>query len=150
MEQPTQEKVAEREPSPPVPAQAERNKQRQILVLAVVVAILGLAGVVSAVYWLLLPDTPTETIRDIFIIGMALELLLLGVSAVILIVQIARLVNLVNNELRPVLDSANETISTLRGTAIFMSENLAQPVIRVNSYLAAARRFLRLLKIVRD
>src|SRR3989304_10015260 len=98
MEHPTQEKVAERDPSPPVPAHADRNKQRQILVLAVVVAILGLAGVVSAVYWLLLPDTPTETIRDIFIIGMALELLLLGVSAVILIVQLARLVNLVNNE----------------------------------------------------
>jgi len=78
---------------------------------------------------------------------MALESLLIGAVLVILIVQVARLTNLLQNEIKPILDSTNETVSTLRGTTEFLSDNLVQPVIKLNEYIAAVQRLLELLGI---
>jgi hypothetical protein len=52
------------------------------------------------------------------------------------------LVNLLNNEIKPMLAATNETISTLRGTTQFLSENLVDPVIKLNSYVAGLQKML--------
>jgi hypothetical protein len=82
----------------------------------------------------------TAQIRDVFIIFMALESLVLGVALVILIIQLAILINLLQNEIKPILNSTNDTVNTLRGTATFLSDNLVEPVIKLNEYLAAFKR----------
>ena len=74
----------------------------------------------------------TARVRDIFIIFMAFESLIIGVALVILIVQLALLTNLLQNEIKPIIDSTNETVNTVRGTATFLSDNLAEPVIKLN------------------
>jgi amino acid permease len=89
------------------------------------------------------PDT-TANIRDIFIIFLALESLVIGAALIILIVQVASLINLLRNEVKPILQATSETVNTLRGTTEFLSENVVEPVIRLNSYLAGLRRFLSL------
>jgi hypothetical protein len=104
-----------------------------------------IAGFVVAVIGLLQPATPTGKIRDIFIIFMALETLLIGFVLVILIIQLARLINLLQNEIKPILDSTNETVSTLRGTATFLSENLTDPLVKLNSYVAALNKLVEAL-----
>ena len=109
--------------------------------------LLVLIGV--AVYFLVQPSTDTARIRDIFIIFMALESLLLGAVLIILIVQIARLTNLLQNEIKPILESTNETVSTLRGTTNFLSDNLVQPVIKLNEYLAAVTQLVALIGLSR-
>ena len=76
---------------------------------------------------------------------MALETLFLGFVLVILIVQLARLINLLQNEIKPILDSTNETVSTLRGTATFLSENLTEPIVKLNSYVAALNKLVEAL-----
>ena len=91
------------------------------------------------------PDT-TSKVRDIFIIIMALESLLLGVALIILIVQIAVMINVLKNEIKPILDTTNETINHLRGTTAFLSNNLVEPVIKMNEYSAGLKRFVDLLK----
>jgi ABC-type dipeptide/oligopeptide/nickel transport system permease component len=126
--------------------EAER-KQRTIIITAVIFIILLVAGIVAAVIGLLQPDTPTDRIRDIFIIFMALESLLIGAALVILIVQFASLINLLQNEVRPILDATNETVNHLRGTAEFLGENVVQPVIKLNGYLAGMQRMLELLGV---
>jgi hypothetical protein len=126
--------------------EAER-RQRTIVITAVVVLILLVAGIVAAVIGLLQPNTPTEKIRDIFIIFMALESLLIGVALIILIVQFASLINLLQNEVRPILDATNETVNHLRGTTEFLGENLVEPVIKLNGYLAGMQRMIELLGI---
>lgn len=88
----------------------------------------------------------TAQIRDVFIIFMALESLLLGVALVILIIQLAILINLLQNEIKPILNSTNETVNTLRGTATFLSDNLVEPVIKLNEYLAAFKRLFDFLR----
>ena len=126
--------------------EAER-KQRTIIITAVIFIILMVVGIVAAVIGLLQPDTPTDRIRDIFIIFMALESLLIGAALVILIVQFASLINLLQNEVRPILDATNETVNHLRGTAEFLGENVVEPVIKLNGYLAGMQRMLELIGV---
>jgi amino acid permease len=131
---------------PPSELTPEQIRQRRkVLITAVVGGIIVLAGVIALVYYLLLDTTPTDKWRDILIIFMALEFLVIGFTMVILIVQLATLINLIQNELKPILDSTNETVNTLRGTATFLSDNLVEPVVKVNSYLAAFKRLFDIL-----
>jgi len=117
------------------------------LILGVILVIAALVGIV---YYLLQETTPTSTIRDILIIFMAFELSIIGITVILLIIQTARLINLFQNEIKPLLEAANETMGTLRGTAIFLGDSLAQPVIKANSYLAVFRRVLDLFNFNRS
>ncbi len=98
-----------------------------------------------AVYSLLQPSTPTERIRDIFIIVLALESLVIGAALIILLIQLAILINLLQNEVRPILEATQETVNNLRGTAQFLGENVVEPVIKLNSYLAGIQRVIQLI-----
>ncbi len=124
------------------------NRQRRIVLGIVGVTIITLALLITSLIFLFHPNTQPEQvarIRDIFIILMALESLVIGLVLVILIVQIARLTNLLQNEVKPILDSTNETISTLRGTTAFLSDNLVEPVIKLNEYIASLQRLISML-----
>jgi len=127
--------------------QEAQSRQRTIIITAVVLLIVLVVGIVAAVIGLLQPNTPTEKIRDIFIIFMALESLLIGVALIVLIVQFASLINLLQNEVRPILDATNETVNHLRGTAEFLGENVVEPVIKLNGYLAGMQRMLELFGV---
>lgn len=115
-------------------------------ILLAVIAVLLLVGVAAAVIWLVQPGAPTETLRDIVIILVAFEFMIVGIALVILVIQLARLVNLLNNEVRPILDSANEAANTMRGTARFLSDRLVAPVVKMNAGAAAVRRALDMLR----
>ena len=130
-------------------ADEDLRKQRQIMVIAVAALLIIVALLCGATYVLFQPATPTDRIRDIFIIFMALESLVLGLVMVILIVQLARLINLLQNEIKPILDSTNETVNTLRGTTAFLSDNLVEPVIKMNEYFAGVQQALRVVGIAR-
>lgn len=125
------------------------RKQRWILAGIIVGVILILALIGLAVYFLLQPGSPTSTIRDIFIIFLAVESLIIGVALVILMIQVASLINLLQNEVKPILQSTTETVNTLRGTTQFLSENLVEPVIKLNSSLAGLRKILELVGLKR-
>jgi len=135
-----------------VPSAAELRRQRLSIAGIVIGVIILLAVVITCIVLLMLPSTDINTvarIRDVFIIFMALESLLIGFVLVILIVQLARLTNLIQNEVKPILDSTNETVSNLRGTTAFLSANLVEPVIKLNEYLAALQKFTEILGIGR-
>lgn len=110
-------------------------------------AVILLALLGTAIYFLLQPATPTDKIRDIFIIVVALESLVIGVALIVLIVQLASLTNLLQNEVRPILKATNDTVNNLRGTAEFLGENVVEPVIKLNGYLAGLYRMLELMGI---
>ncbi len=120
-----------------------RSKMWAIILGVVVLVALMVTGLV-----LLIRGGPEVSglWRDIFIIIMALESIVIGAALVILIIQVATLINLVQNEIKPILNSTNETVSTLRGTAAFLSDNLAGPVIEMNAQLAGVRKFFELIR----
>ena len=137
-------------PTPPLPtskeadAEAER-REKQTMTAIVISAVIFLALIGLAVYGLTRDAGVTENIRDVFIIFMALESLVIGAALVILIIQIASLINLLNHEIKPMLDATNETIATLRGTTEFLSQNLVEPVVKLNSYLAGLQKMLEMI-----
>ncbi len=126
----------------------KRSSNRLLWVLAGG-GVLVLALLIAFVVYLLSPGTPTDRIRDIFIIFMALEGLVIGVALLVLVVQLAVLINLIQHELRPILDSTTQTVQTLQGTATFLSEHVAEPVIKLNETVAALGAIVTALKFVR-
>jgi fructose-specific phosphotransferase system IIC component len=132
-----------------VPIETNGN-QRAILIGALLLLLVLIAGVVLAVISMVNHPDQTETIRDIVIIFMALESLIIGLTLIVLIIQLAKLTALLQNEIRPILESTNETVDTLRGTTTFLSNNLVQPVIKANSTFAAVRQALGLIGLRRS
>jgi hypothetical protein len=134
----------------PITAEDTR-KQRLTVFFLSLTGLIVIAAFITALVFLLNPNLTQEgtvsRIRDVFIIIMALESLLIGAVLIILVVQLARLTNLVQNEVKPILDSTNETISTLRGTTQFLSDNLVEPVMKLNEYIAVIQKFLALLSL---
>lgn len=129
-------------------ARREQEKQMKRTMVGVVIGVvilLILLGV--AIYFLLQPATPTDKIRDIFIIVVALESLVIGVALIVLVVQLASLINLLQNEVKPILKATTDTVNNLRGTAEFLGENVVEPVIKLNGYLAGLYRMLELMGI---
>lgn len=137
-------------PPPPTPeelaARAEAERQQRTMITVAIIAVVALVAlIVLGVIYLMQPATPTDRIRDVFLIFVALESLVIGVALVVLILQMASLINLLQNEVRPILRATNDTVNNLRGTAEFLGENVVEPVIKLNGYLAGLQRVLELM-----
>lgn len=86
-----------------------------------------------------------EAVRDIFIIVLALESCLFGVVLLILLVMVIRLVNMLEFEIKPILEKTNDTMGTLRGTTQFVSQNVIQPVSRIRIQAAGFTKAIKVL-----
>lgn len=133
-------------PGQPFEPETEKGKRWVPIVVGVVILALIIFGFVM----LILADaTTTAEVRDIFIIFMALILLLLMAAAILLVIQLATLINLLQNEIKPMLETLNETVNTVKGTTAFLSDNLTEPVIKLNQYMAGMRGVFDFLKTIR-
>ena len=129
---------------------AKEKEQRSVVIGIGVVAVILIGLLIWGLVSLVLAEpNQTAKVRDIFIIIMAFESLVIGAALVILIIQIASLMNLLQNEIKPIMDATNETVNTLRGTTAFLSENMVEPVVKLNASLAGLQRFIELIGIKR-
>ena len=141
--------------SPPTvtaPAAETIKRQRQTIIIFIIAIFIALAILIVSLIFLFHPNTTPVTvarIRDVFIIVMAVESLFVSLALVILMIQLARLINLLQTEVKPILNSTNETINNLRGTTVFLSTNLTEPVIKLNEYLAGFQKITELLGLKR-
>lgn len=137
-------------PEPTHARTPEEIRRQRLVVIGIVIGVVLIIGFIFlTLFYLTQPTTDTAMIRDMMIIFVAIEFMVLGIAMVILIIQMATLINLIQNELKPMIDSTNQTVSTLRGTVEFLSENLTEPVITINEYGAGLVRLLQILGIVR-
>jgi hypothetical protein len=84
-------------------------------------------------------------VRDLAIILLAVESLVIGVMLVVLIWEIRNLAKLLREEIKPILDSADETVRTVRGTTTFVSDTFVNPMVRATSFMAGVTQALRIL-----
>ena len=122
--------------------------RRMIIIAAAVLigAILLLficAVVIAATSNIEQSGTVIRLIRDLVIIFLGLEGILIVLSLAILILQIARLINLLQTEVKPILENTQQTVKTAQTTVEFVSANLAQPVVRLSGFLAGSSVVLR-------
>ncbi len=117
-----------------------------ILIFFILSLILAL---VDAEYW----GRIFEIIKDAFVIVLAVEGILIVVGLAIFIVQVARLINLLKNEIKPIVDNTRETTQTAKTTASFVKEHVAEPVITTQGFVAGVialiRELFRLQRVVR-
>ena len=81
-------------------------------------------------------------VRDIAIILLALESLVVGVLLCLLVLQLRSLAKMFEEEIKPLLESANDTAGTIRGTSSFLSQTVVSPIVDFLSSLAGIKRGL--------
>lgn len=89
--------------------------------------------------------TVTATMRDISIIMVAISSIFVFILLAVLIWQVWRLTKMIQTEIKPILDDTKETMGAVRGTSVFVSENVVTPVTNVSSKIVGARRTLQVL-----
>ncbi|RIK35502.1 MAG: hypothetical protein DCC55_30135 [Chloroflexi bacterium] len=82
----------------------------------------------------------SATIRDIAIIIIAIQTIVIGVLLGVLVWQLWRLVKMIQTEIKPIIADTQETVNTVRGTATFVSANVVNPVVKTSSTLVRYRR----------
>jgi hypothetical protein len=82
-------------------------------------------------------------LRDAAIIFVAFETLIIGMLLIVLTLQIQSLTVLLRDEIKPMLEAANETMATVRGTTQFVSHSIVSPAIKWSGYLAGLRGIVR-------
>ncbi len=126
------------------------KKNYQIALGGVLVVVIVLLVVMC--YLLFNAPEATAIIRDISVIILALEsivvLLLLGV----VIGMLWWLIQTLEKKITPILDATNETVNnvsetvnTVLGTATFVSDTVVSPVIKVVSYASGVKRTIQTL-----
>lgn len=142
--------MIEQTPAPAPTAQTTRQRSKLIPALYVVLGVVVLLALTGLVIWGILAlagrfAVEIEVIRDLFIIGLALESCIFGIVLILLLIMVIRLVNTVEFEIKPILEKTNETVGMVRGTTNFVSQNVVKPSIKASSYVAAVRQGVRTL-----
>jgi hypothetical protein len=142
------EKMMDQQPDEILVEEDKQPESKSKLWWIILIAVVLVGLIVTGIVFLTRAGAEAASqVRDIFIIFLALESFVIGAVLVILVIQITTLVNLVQNEIKPILKSTTDTINTLKGTTQFLSQNLVDPVIKVNSYTAGIRRLFDLINI---
>ena len=135
--------TAAQEPRPgdvPAPQQEKPRVSQRFLYIGIAVIIVLLAVLVVLTILAFRNPLHTQTLRDIAIIALALESGLIGLAILVLIVQVAKLTNMVEFEVKPILENTNKALGTVRGTAGFLSERMVAPVIKASGYASGVAR----------
>jgi uncharacterized membrane protein YozB (DUF420 family) len=133
-----------------MPENTKQSKQNVAIIVISLIAVLFLAAMIIGVIVLSGKDAETTgRVRDIFIIILALESLLIGAALIILVIQLAILTNLFKNEIGSILASSRETINEVRGTSQFLAKHAVAPVISMTSTFAGFRKLLEIIGFIK-
>jgi hypothetical protein len=113
-----------------------------LVIIFIVALILALADVERA-------GQIVQLLRDFLVITITLEGVLIGFAFIVLVIQIARLVNLFQSEARPILENTQDATASAKGTAQFVKQNATEPLVRALSFWAGLRVFVRELGGIR-
>jgi hypothetical protein len=122
-------------------AEEKAAKRTQLYIIAGAVGFLVL--LVAVIVLLASNPEATTVVRDIALVFVAVETFLIGLAMILLIFQIQVLIQVLRDEIQPLLRSVNDTASTVRGTTEFVSHNVVSPVIKAAGFASGVRRVFR-------
>ncbi len=82
-------------------------------------------------------------LRDVSIILLAIESIIIGVILLLLLWQVRLLVLLLRDEIRPILKDTQETTQTVQSTTRFVGKRVAKPFVNAISVMAGVRGALK-------
>jgi amino acid transporter len=130
----------------------EQRKRKLLMIGSLVVLVVIFILLVIASILAVQPQNRelTRSLRDVAIIFLTFLFIWIGVMLVILLYLVTMLTLLLRDEVKPLLESINETMNTVRGTTVFMSNNVVNPTIKVASALSGVWRTLETLAGIRS
>ncbi|WP_376791768.1 hypothetical protein [Thermoflexus sp.] len=111
----------------------------------ILLGLAALALVAAFLVFLYTHPAVAAVLRDVLIIALTLQLILLAAVSIFLVYRLIRLVDWVQQEIQPILQRARETVDTVHGTSIFLGRRLARPTIEAASVAAGVTQALRTL-----
>ena len=130
--------------SPELPTTSRRAEELIPTVYAVIGVIvllfLGIGLIVGVFYVAQNYPAELEALGDVFIIALALESCVFGIVLMLMLLMLIRLVNMLEFEIKPILEQTNETVGNVKGTSTFVSTKVISPVIRATSVISGVRK----------
>jgi len=124
--------------SPEARTPMDPRAKKMIFIVSIAILVL-VALLVAAGFFLYSRPQATTFLRDIAVIILAFETLVviffLGVVTVLLIYVILTL----EREIKPVLNATSETVYTVRGTTTFVSDTVVSPIMKAASIFGAVK-----------
>ena len=117
----------------------KRSRRTKTLIGLVVAAILIL---IIGSFVLMISAGVTGTVRDVIIILLELESLIVVALLLVLVYQVTLLVKMMREEIKPLIESAQETVASARGTTTFVSKKIVTPTVSIASTLAGVGRMI--------
>lgn len=135
--------------APPAPDSApERRFPLKRVVLLAAGGLIGIIVLLFVITLLLAANNIEQTeqvirlLRDLMIIFLALEGILIILALAVLILQIAQLVNVLQNEVKPILENTRDAAETANTTVQFVSKQVTGPLVAAGGFLAALSSLL--------
>jgi hypothetical protein len=122
---------------------AERQMKRRMTLVGIGIAViaililLGFAGMIAA--------GVIDEVRDIVIILLAVESLIIGGVTLFLLYQMIMLLTLIREELIPLIQSAQDTVNSARGTTVYVSRKIIVPSAKAATTVARLQTMARVL-----
>ncbi len=85
-------------------------------------------------------------LRDVSIIVLAIESIVIGIVLAILLLEIRELSRLLREEIKPILDSTQETMTTVNTTSQFVGKRVSAPFVAASSLAAGLRQGVKTLR----
>jgi hypothetical protein len=131
------------EDQPITMTEAERQMRRRMVLIGIGIAViavlilLGFAAMIAA--------GVIDEVRDIVIILLATESLIIGGVTLFLLYQMIMLVTLLREDLIPLIQSAQETVNSARGTTVYVSRKIIVPSAKAATTVARLQAMARVL-----
>ena len=122
---------------------AEKKSRRTTTIVGVIAAVLVIVIVASFV--LMIQAGTTGVWRDVIVIIVALESLIVMALMIVLVFQVIAMVRMLRDEIKPLIESAQDTVESARGTTRFVSQKVISPAISVASAVASVKRMAEVL-----
>jgi len=137
----------------PTPTQEEASTSRRwtlnriVMLTAIgIIALIVLIFVIGLVAALVNPQGAQAFfayLRDLMLIVLAVQGILIVTAVAVVIVQVARFVNLLRSEVKPITDDTREAINNVRVTTHVVRKGALEPLLVVNGFFAGLLAFLR-------
>ncbi|HTP08561.1 MAG TPA: hypothetical protein VMP08_09940 [Anaerolineae bacterium] len=131
------------EDQPITTTDAERQMRRRMTLIGIGIAILAVLILLGFAF--MIAAGIIDEVRDIVIILLAVESLIIGGVTLFLLYQIIMLLTLIREELIPLIQSAQDTVNSARGTTVYVSRKIIVPSAKAATTVARLQTMARVL-----
>ena len=111
-----------------------------------VVAILVLVGLCGGLYLLLVVDGLAANVRDVLVIVLAFEFIVIASAMLFMMWQLFQLILLLRHEVVPLIHTTKDTVEQVKHTTTFIGQSVAAPVVSASGFFAGTKAMLDTLR----